>query len=97
MSMPQGHAHASQELVHSKGLGEVVVCACIECHDLVILSPPCGKDDDGHAARLTQLARHFDSISVGKAQIEQHELWIVACDQRRHFCGSLGLDDPVPV
>lgn len=58
-----------------EGLDEVVVCAGIEAGYAVGHSIARGEDQDGDGdAALAQLAHHVESVALGQAEVEQHEV-----------------------
>ncbi len=74
--------HARAEFVEIERLDEVIVCAGVEA--LHAVGHRIARGDDQHRQRVaarTQRAQHVETVALGQAEVEQHE--IVGLARRR--------------
>ena len=70
----QRHAQAGQQLVHGKGLGQVVVRAGVQRVDLVGVLAAGRDDDDGQLRPGADLADDLHAVHVRQAQVQQEDV-----------------------
>ena len=72
----QHRPHASDQLAHAVGLGDVVVSAHLEAHDRVDLGRLGGDHDDRHLAVLAEFATDVDPRHGRQHHVEQNEVGV---------------------
>jgi hypothetical protein len=77
--VPQGRAHARQQLADPEGLAHVVIGAGIEGGDLVPLLASRREHNDRQGGPFTQPADDIESVDVGEAEIENHNVGLARC------------------
>jgi hypothetical protein len=75
---PEGRTEARQQLIHAERLGDVVIRADVQGHDLVALAGAGGQDDDGRGAPAAEAFDHVVPIHVGQPEIEDHHIRRIA-------------------
>ena len=63
-------AYARHQFLHTKGLGDVIISARIECGDLFRLASTHGQHDHRHLRPLAQFAQQLDAVAVGQTEIQ---------------------------
>jgi signal transduction histidine kinase len=73
---PQVRAQPGQQLGQPERLGQVVVGAGVQGDDHVQFPGPGGQHDDHRIRRRrAQAAAQRDSVDIGQAQVEEHQVW----------------------
>ena len=65
---------ARQELADAEGLGEVVVSAQLEAHDLVEFGVPCREEEDGDVGAAADAAADLVAVDAGEHDVQDHEV-----------------------
>lgn len=72
----------SQQDAQLERLGEMIVRSGVEAHDDVQLGAPGGHDDQQEVGVVSaQPSEEVDPVSVGKSQVDQHDVGSVAARQ----------------
>ena len=81
LAVAEGSADAGQEFRGSKWLGKVIVSAHIQGSYLAAFHGPGGDYYDGHGTVGPYLLYDFQSVHVGKTQVQQDHIRFVGVDQ----------------
>ena len=87
--------HPGQDLLHLKGLGDVVVGTHLEAGDLVDGLALGGEHDDGHLGRLTDGAADAPAVETGEHQVQQHQIRLGGAEELQTLVAVGGGDDPI--
>ena len=68
------HAHAREQLADAEGLGQVIVCACVQRSDLVLLVLADREDNDRDLGPLAQLPGDRNPVRVRQADVENDQI-----------------------
>ena len=78
--LPMIHLYTSQQCLDlheqdrgAKGLGEIVVTALADSHDIVQLAVLCCEQDNGNVGNSAQLSAHCKSIRAGHHDVQNHQ------------------------
>ncbi len=82
LTATQHRADPGDELAVAERLGDVVVGAELQAHDLVDLGVPRRDHDDPDVAARPQLPAHLGARHAGHHEIEQHQVRAVRVVQR---------------
>ena len=86
------HLHTAQQRLHlhqkngrAKGLGEIIVAALTDAHDVVQLAVFGRKQDDGNIGNSAKLPAHGKAVRAGHHDIQYHQLrrLLTECLQQR--------------
>ncbi len=75
----QQRANPRQQFTDAKGLGQVVVGACVERADFLRFGKARRQHQHGRAGPASEVRDERNAIAVGQAEIEEHEIgWMLA-------------------
>ena len=74
---PDRDPQPGQQLLHGKGLGQIIIRPGIQGLDLVLVLAPGADHDDGHVGPASDLADHADPVHVRQSQIQKHHVRVV--------------------
>ena len=79
--VPQRRPDSGDEFCDAKGLGHIIVGACLERRDLgAFLTPARQNDDWGLVAAAPHFLDDREAVQVRQAEIEQHDLRLLRDD-----------------
>ena len=78
---PQGSAHAGQKFAGAEGLGDVIIGTQIQRFDLIHLVGAGREHHDGGHILLPHGADEFQPVPVRQAQVQDHQIRVVGCEQ----------------
>lgn len=94
---PQNGAHPGQQLRHLKRLGHIVVGPAVQAAQAIIQAVARRDDEQGdRVASGAQAGQHLQSILAGQAQVQQHQIVVLAAQRRErrlsvlHPIGGIG-------
>ena len=84
------YTQSCQQLIHGKRLCQIIVCAVVQCFDLIRILAPGTQDDDGQVRPCADAADDLDAVYIGQPKIQQHDVRVVAGGHhdRRFSIGS---------
>ena len=96
------HLHTAQQRLHlhqkngrAKGLGEIIVAALTDAHDVVQLAVLGRKQDDGNIGNRAKLPAHGKSVCAGHHNVQYYQFrrLLMKCLQQRvaAFKGAHGI------
>ena len=78
---PPVHLHAAQQRLHlhqqyrwAKGLGEIIVAALADAHDIVQLAVLGREQDDGNIGNRAKCPAHGKPVRAGHHNVQDHQL-----------------------
>ena len=78
--MADGRADARKQLLRPEGLGQVIVRACVQRGDLVLLVAAGGDDDNGDLRPCAHAPQDLHSVHVRQTEIENDDVRAVRGD-----------------
>src|SRR5271154_2315942 len=71
---PRSGAHAGQQFTDAERLGQIVVRACVQRLDFVLLVDASRQHDDGHFRPAAKVVQKLDAVAVRQSQIKNDEI-----------------------
>ena len=87
---PQHSVDAGQDLLHLKGLDDVIVRTHFQAGDLVAGLPFGGEHDDGHLAALPDLFQYGPAIHHRQHDVQQHQVGLESPELLHPLAAVLG-------
>ena len=74
----QNRPDPGHQLLGTERLGQVIVRAQLQSHELVGLVAPGRQHDDGHRVVLAQPSRDVEAVQAGQPEIQHDQVWATA-------------------